>query len=99
MRYEWNALLAEGIDLLRQQQIAAGVAKLERALPDAPRSAVARMALADALEKLGRFPEAIEYACQAVELQPGNARFAQRLRQFSEHGQRRERRCQQWPMP
>ena len=91
MRYEWNALLAEGIDLLRRQQIAAGAAKLERALPDAPRSAVARMALADALETVGRFPEAVEYACQAVDLQPGNARFAQRLRQFSEHGQRRER--------
>ncbi len=33
MRYEWNAPLAEGIGLLRQQQIAAGLAKLESALP------------------------------------------------------------------
>jgi hypothetical protein len=85
MRYEWSASLAEAMDLLRRRQTAVGAAKLEGVLPDVPRSAVARMALADALATLGRLPEAVEYACQAVELQPDNARFVERLRQISEH--------------
>ena len=39
MRYEWNAPLAEGLSLLRQNQIELAVAQLEKALPTAPRSA------------------------------------------------------------
>ncbi len=84
MRYEWNALLAEGLSLLRQKQMDLGVATLEKALPTAPRSAIGRMALVEALARLGRLRDAVEYACQAVEIEPDNGAFIKRLWQLSD---------------
>jgi tetratricopeptide (TPR) repeat protein len=84
MRYEWNALLAEGLSLLRQKQTDLAVAKLEKALPTAPRSATARMALVETLARLGRLKDAIEYACQAVEIEPENGAYIKRLWQLSD---------------
>jgi tetratricopeptide (TPR) repeat protein len=84
MRYEWNALLAEGLSLLRQKQTDLGVATLEKVLPTAPRSAIARMALVEALARLGRLKDAIEHACQAVEIEPDNGAFIKRLWQLSD---------------
>jgi tetratricopeptide (TPR) repeat protein len=84
MRYEWNAPLAEGLSLLRQNQTDLAVAKLEAALPAAPRSAIGRMALVEALARLGRLNDAVNYACQAVEIEPDNAAFINRLRQLSD---------------
>jgi tetratricopeptide (TPR) repeat protein len=84
MRYEWNALLAEGLSLLRQKQTDMAVVTLEKALPTAPRSATARMALAETLARLGRLKDAIEYACQAVEIEPDNGAFIKRLWQLSD---------------
>lgn len=84
MRYEWNALLAEGLSLLGQNQTDLAVAKLEKALPTAPRSATVRMALAEILAGSGRLRDAIEYACQAVEIEPENSAFIKRLWQLSD---------------
>ena len=84
MRFEWNAPLAEGMHLLWRGDTAAGAAQLRTALPSAPRSAAGRMALANALEKLGELSEAVEYACQACDIEPDNERYAQRVMQISE---------------
>jgi hypothetical protein len=84
MRYEWNAPLAEGMHLLWLKQTDLAVAKLEMAIPTAPRSAIARMAAAEILARLGRLKDAVEYACQAVEIESENQAFIKRLWQLSE---------------
>jgi hypothetical protein len=89
MRYEWNPLLAEGLDLLRKKETHLAVTKLEMALRTAQRSAIARMALAEALEHLGRVAEAIEYASQAVDIEPENGGFFERLIQLTDRARRR----------
>ena len=86
MNYTWNALLAEGLHLIRMKQLDAGVVKLEAAMPTAPRAAYARMVLADVLERVGRTKDAVEYACQAVEIEPNNVRYVERLMQISGPG-------------
>jgi hypothetical protein len=90
MRYEWNALLAEGMHLLWKRETRAGVEVLKRAVPSAPRSAVARMALADALESVGDVKAAVDYAYQAVAIEPDNEHYARRLMQISDTRLRRD---------
>ena len=88
MRYDWNAALAEGMHLLRQKQTHLAVSTLEAAVAASPRSAIARMALAEAFARLGRLKDAVEYACQAVEIEPENESFVKRRRQFVDSLQR-----------
>jgi Polysaccharide biosynthesis enzyme WcbI/Tetratricopeptide repeat len=89
MRYEWNAPLAEGMDMLRRGHAEDGVAMLRSVLPSAPYSAIARMMMADALEKLGHLEEAVEYYCQALELDPGNLHYENRLFYLSDQFRKR----------
>jgi tetratricopeptide (TPR) repeat protein len=84
MRYEWNALLAEGLSLLGKKQIDLAVTKLEKALSTDQRSVIGRMALVEALARLGRLQDALQYACQAVEIEPENGAIIQRLLQLSD---------------
>jgi hypothetical protein len=84
MRYEWNEPLAKGMDMLRQGHVEDGVAMLRSALPSAPYSAVARMMMADALDKLGHLEEAVEYSCQALGLDPDNRHYRNRLAYLSD---------------
>jgi len=84
MRYEWNEPLAEGMHLLWQKQPELALTKLEKALPMAPRSAIGRMAVAEILARQARLKDAVEYACQAVEIEPDNEGFVNRLSQLSD---------------
>ena len=84
MRYEWNTRLAESLSLLRQQPTDLAIAALEAALPAAPRSAIGRTALVEILAQRGRLQDAIEYACQAVTIEPDNGFFLKRLLQLSD---------------
>jgi tetratricopeptide (TPR) repeat protein len=84
MRYEWNEPLAEGMHLLWKKQADLALTKLERALPMAPRSAIGRMAVAEILARMGRLKDAVEYACQAVEIEPDNEGFVKRLFQLAD---------------
>ena len=75
--------------LLWQKQTNLAVTKLEMALPTAPRSAIARMALVEALARLGRLQDAVElHFCQAVEIEPENEAFIKRLWQLSDQVKR-----------
>ena len=85
MCYTWNSELAEGLHLIRMRQFEEGAAKLEAAIPTAPRSAYGRMVLADVLEKLTRLDDAAKYAAEAVQIDPMNDRYVERLTEISTH--------------
>jgi tetratricopeptide (TPR) repeat protein len=90
MHYEWNALLAEGLHLLRTGATEVAIERLQAAMPSAPRAANARIILADALERIGRLTEAVTYAREATSIEPTNVRYAQRLTEISHALSRRE---------
>jgi tetratricopeptide (TPR) repeat protein len=78
MRYEWNPLLAEAFHLFWQQQEDAALDAFMRAVPTAPRSAVARLVLSELLGKRGRLQEAFEMAREATELEPDHLDYRRR---------------------
>jgi hypothetical protein len=89
MRYEWNPLLAEGLSLLRQKKTSLAVIKLEAAVATSRRSSIGRIALARALAQTNRLNEAVEYAYQAVAIEPDNESYVKLLLQFAD-GMRRQ---------
>ncbi|WP_428492541.1 WcbI family polysaccharide biosynthesis putative acetyltransferase [Rhodopila sp.] len=83
MRYDWNALLAEALYVMRQQRTDSALAKLKLALSTAPRSTIARLAFAEASAQLGQLEDAIDYAYQAIKIEPDGV-LVKRLVQLSD---------------
>lgn len=79
MRYEWNPLLAEAFHIYWSGDEDAALTAFIRAVPTAPRSAIARLVLSELLGPRGRMDEALEMARQAVELEPDNLECRRRF--------------------
>jgi len=82
MRFEWNPKLAEGLHWFRSGDKDKALGALEVAVVSSPRSAIGRFVLSDLLAKQNRLAEAIQRAREAVELEPDNKHFQQRLDHF-----------------
>jgi hypothetical protein len=79
MRFEWNPMLAEGLHWFRNQEFGRAMAALEDGVVRSPRSAIGRFVLSDLLAKHDRLAEGIQRAREAVELEPKDPHFRQRL--------------------
>ena len=73
MRCEWNAELAEGIELGHRGRRAEALAKLDRALPASPRSAWGHAMRAQLRAQAGDAPGALEDSRWAAEIEPAEA--------------------------
>ena len=79
MRYEWSQPIAEAFRLFWDGQEDAAIDAFIRAIPTAPRSAVARLVLSELLGARGRMAEALNMARQATELEPENVQCRRRF--------------------
>jgi GNAT superfamily N-acetyltransferase len=84
MRYTWDPLVGEGIELTMTGAHDAAIEVLRRAVVTSPRSATAHAILGDLLSVRGHLKEALSMARTAHELEPENAHFRQRLSQITE---------------
>lgn len=78
MSYEWNRPLADALCKLRSGALEIGMEELKSLLDTAPRSAMARFALSEAMLRLGHRKEATRFAREALSIEPGNTHYARR---------------------
>ncbi len=84
MRYEWNPLLAEAFHIYWSGNQDAALTAFTRAVPTAPRSAIARLVLSELLGPRGHMTEALQMAREATELEPDNLECQRRLEWVSD---------------
>jgi hypothetical protein len=83
MNYEWNPLLGAGYEQANSGHTDTAIQTLTRAVEISPRSPSGRSVLSDLLATIGAWPEALVFAGQALELDPQNIHYKNRLEHIS----------------